>query len=77
MLAQEQKEALIDADELATDLRARVIGQDAVCEDIAQQLRRRLALHIRGKPVGNFLLAGPPGTGKNLSRQTGGTSIRT
>jgi ATP-dependent Clp protease ATP-binding subunit ClpA len=49
---------------LAQALKARVIGQDAVCEDIAAQIRRRLALKQRGKPVGVFMLAGPPGTGK-------------
>ena len=31
---------------------------------MASQIRRRLALKQRGKPVGVFLLAGPPGTGK-------------
>jgi ATP-dependent Clp protease ATP-binding subunit ClpA len=35
-----------------------------VCDDIAAQIRRRLALKQRGKPVGVFILAGPPGTGK-------------
>jgi ATP-dependent Clp protease ATP-binding subunit ClpA len=64
MLSKQDKVTIIDAAALANTLRAQVIGQDQVCEDIAQQLRRRLALQVRGKPVGIFLLAGPPGTGK-------------
>ncbi len=64
MLDRQDKAVVIDAVALSATLRSEVIGQDQVCEDIAQQLRRRLALHVRGKPVGIFLLAGPPGTGK-------------
>lgn len=54
----------IDAAGFSKALKQRVIGQDAVCDDVAAQLRRRLALERRGKPVGIFLFAGPPGTGK-------------
>ncbi|MCQ8241595.1 AAA family ATPase [Rhizosaccharibacter radicis] len=64
MLSTQDRSEVIDAAALSAALRARVIGQDQVCEDVAQQLRRRLALRVRGKPVGIFLLAGPPGTGK-------------
>jgi len=63
-LAQEPDAVFIDADALAAALKDKVIGQDAVCDDIAAQIRRRLALKQRGKPVGVFILAGPPGTGK-------------
>lgn len=55
---------VIDADSLAASLQAKVVGQNAVCQDLAQQVRRRLALLQRSKPVGVFLFAGPPGTGK-------------
>jgi ATP-dependent Clp protease ATP-binding subunit ClpC len=56
----------IDAKTVATALRARVVGQDAVCDDVAATVRRRLAMVRRDKPVAVFLLAGPPGTGKTL-----------
>jgi ATP-dependent Clp protease ATP-binding subunit ClpA len=55
---------VIDAKSLARALRSKVVGQDSVIEDLAQQIRRRLALVERDRPVGVFLFAGPPGTGK-------------
>jgi ATP-dependent Clp protease ATP-binding subunit ClpA len=60
----EQEALLIDAVSLASALKAKVIGQDRVCEDLAQQVRRRMALTQRNRPVGVFLFAGPPGSGK-------------
>jgi len=63
-LAKEPEAVFIDAEALAGALKSKVIGQDVVCDDMAAQIRRRLALKLRGKPVGVFLLAGPPGTGK-------------
>jgi ATP-dependent Clp protease ATP-binding subunit ClpA len=63
-LAKEPEAVFIDSEQLAQALKSRVIGQDAVCDDMAAQIRRRLALKQRGKPVGVFMLAGPPGTGK-------------
>jgi ATP-dependent Clp protease ATP-binding subunit ClpA len=64
MMEGQDQSVIIDAADLAARLKARVIGQDAVCDDLSAQIRRRLALSQRGKPVGIFLLAGPPGTGK-------------
>lgn len=65
-LAELDQATFLDATSLANALKQRVIGQDAVCVDISAQIRRRLALSQRGKPVGVFLLAGPPGTGKTF-----------
>jgi ATP-dependent Clp protease ATP-binding subunit ClpA len=63
-MAAEPAAVFIDANKLATALKSKVVGQDAVCDDMAAQIRRRLALQQRGKPIGVFMLAGPPGTGK-------------
>lgn len=60
----DQRAVIIDSDSLTTALKSRVIGQDSVCDDVAQQIRRRMAMTGRSKPVGIFLFAGPPGTGK-------------
>jgi ATP-dependent Clp protease ATP-binding subunit ClpA len=65
-MAEIEDAVFIDAEKFSLALKARVIGQDNVCDDIAAQIRRRLALELRGKPVGVFLLAGPPGTGKTF-----------
>jgi len=63
-LAEQELATFIDATSLSSSLKQHVIGQDTVCDDIATQIRRRLALSQRGKPIGIFLFAGPPGTGK-------------
>jgi len=60
----EEHAVFIDAEMLADILKSRVVGQDRVCTELASQIRRRLALEHRGKPVGVFLFAGPPGSGK-------------
>jgi len=63
-LAAQPDAVVIDADKLAAALKAKIVGQDAVCDEVAAQIRRRLALKQRDKPVAVILLAGPPGTGK-------------
>lgn len=63
-IAKEPQAIFIDVEKLTNSLKAKVIGQDSVCDEISVQIRRRLALKQRGKPVGVFMLAGPPGTGK-------------
>jgi ATP-dependent Clp protease ATP-binding subunit ClpE len=63
-LSQEIETIFVDAEALAAQLKAKVVGEDRICDDLAAQIRRRLALKQRGKPVGVFLFAGPPGAGK-------------
>jgi ATP-dependent Clp protease ATP-binding subunit ClpA len=63
-LSQEVESIFVDAEALATSLKTKVVGEDRICDDLAAQIRRRLALKQRGKPVGVFLFAGPPGAGK-------------
>ena len=63
-MAQEVETIFVDAEALAAQLKAKVVGEDRICDDLAAQIRRRLALKQRGKPVGVFLFAGPPGAGK-------------
>ncbi len=55
---------LIDADQLSAAIKAKVIGQDAVSDAVAQTLRRRMAINNREKPIAVFCFAGPPGVGK-------------
>jgi ATP-dependent Clp protease ATP-binding subunit ClpE len=63
-LAEETEPVFLDAEAVSRKLKEKVIGQDGVCDDLAAQIRRRLALRQRGKPVGVFLFAGPAGSGK-------------
>jgi ATP-dependent Clp protease ATP-binding subunit ClpA len=63
-LSLEVESIFIDAEALAITLKSRVVGEDRICDDLAVQIRRRLALKTRGKPIGVFLFAGPPGSGK-------------
>lgn len=63
-MGQEIEPTLIDAEALAARLKENVVGQDRICDELAAQIRRRLALVRRGKPVGVFLFTGPPGSGK-------------
>ena len=54
----------INAEELAAKLKGKVIGQNEVIDQIAAQLRRRIAAKRKDKPLAVFCFAGPPGVGK-------------
>jgi ATP-dependent Clp protease ATP-binding subunit ClpA len=62
--AKSRKLTAINAEELANSLKARVIGQNDVIDQIALQLRRRLAAQRKDKPIAVFCFAGAPGVGK-------------
>lgn len=56
---------------LASDLKAHVIGQDQAVDKIAKAIRRnRVGLGAPNRPIGSFLFVGPTGVGKTeLSKQ--------
>ena len=56
---------------LASDLKAHVIGQDDAVDTIAKAIRRnRVGLGSPNRPIGSFLFVGPTGVGKTeLSKQ--------
>ena len=56
---------------LASDLKAYVIGQDDAVDKIAKAIRRnRVGLGSPNRPIGSFLFVGPTGVGKTeLSKQ--------
>lgn len=56
---------------LASDLKAHVIGQDDAVDKIAKAIRRnRVGLGAPNRPIGSFLFVGPTGVGKTeLSKQ--------
>ena len=56
---------------LASDLKAHVIGQDDAVDKIAKAIRRnRVGLGSPNRPIGSFLFVGPTGIGKTeLSQQ--------
>jgi ATP-dependent Clp protease ATP-binding subunit ClpA len=54
-----------EAENLAKDLRSRVIGQDEAIQHIVRTYQTYLAgLSPVGRPIGNFLFLGPTGSGK-------------
>ncbi len=54
-----------DAQEFETQLRRRIVGQDAAIEKVAEIYQMFLAgLNPPGRPVGNLLFLGPTGSGK-------------
>ncbi|MCI6271162.1 MAG: AAA family ATPase [Lactobacillus delbrueckii] len=56
---------------LASDLKAKVIGQDEAVDKVARAIRRnRIGFNKSGRPNGTFLFVGPTGVGKTeLAKQ--------
>ena len=56
---------------LASDLKAHVIGQDKAVDKVARAIRRnRIGFNKSGRPIGSFLFVGPTGVGKTeLAKQ--------
>lgn len=54
----------IGAADIARGLKEKIYGQDQICDEVATGLGVGMAQQKRKKPMGTFLFAGPPGTGK-------------
>ncbi len=64
----DEQQKLMD---LENQLMAKVIGQDHAATTIAKAIRRsRSGIKEKGKPIGNFFLVGPTGTGKTELAKT-------
>ena len=66
-----QKQEENQLQNLASDLKAHVIGQDKAVEKVARAIRRnRIGFNKSGRPIGSFLFIGPTGVGKTeLAKQ--------
>ena len=66
-----QKQEENQLQNLASDLKSHVIGQDKAVEKVARAIRRnRIGFNKSGRPIGSFLFVGPTGVGKTeLAKQ--------
>ena len=66
-----QKQEENQLQNLASDLKAHIIGQDKAVEKVARAIRRnRIGFNKSGRPIGSFLFVGPTGVGKTeLAKQ--------
>jgi ATP-dependent Clp protease ATP-binding subunit ClpA len=69
--AQHQSQlTMINAEHLAAQVKAKVVGQDGVIDSIAASLRRRVAARRPDKPLAVYCLCGPAGVGKTHLAKT-------
>ncbi|GAA3631813.1 ATP-dependent Clp protease ATP-binding subunit [Lactobacillus hamsteri] len=66
-----QKQEENQLQNLAADLKSKVIGQDKAVDKVARAIRRnRIGFNKSGRPIGSFLFVGPTGVGKTeLAKQ--------
>lgn len=66
-----QKQEESQLQNLASNLKAHVIGQDKAVDKVARAIRRnRIGFNKSGRPIGSFLFVGPTGVGKTeLAKQ--------
>lgn len=66
ILAQRRKgqARTINEEQMKNALKRRVIGQDAIIDDLARFIRLQWGKERRGRPIASLLFVGPPGTGK-------------